>query len=130
MDITVSRSSRITSPRLLQALQVLFGLNAFIWLASYLTRLAQLRQAGVTDGIAALVITGLMGGSAIAMLLAGLCLSRRCKLYLYFTAGVVLTNIMLAVIDQVGLFNPLTLLIDVMILALLPMLDSEDIPVS
>ena len=64
------------------------------------------------------------------MLLAGLCLSRRCKLYLYFTAGVVLTNIMLAVVDQVGLFNPLTLLIDVMILALLPMLDSEDIPVS
>jgi hypothetical protein len=113
--------SRITSPRLLTILQVLFGLNALLWLVSYLTSINQLRQAGIENNLPYLVITGLMGGNAIAMLVAGVCLTRKCKLYLYFTASVVLFNILLAVADHWHFLNPLILLIDLLILALLPL---------
>jgi hypothetical protein len=129
MDWSIADSSRFTSPRLLKALQILFGLNALLWLVSFLSFQSKFHQVGLEDAVSSLVITGLMGGSAIAMLLAGLCLSRRCKLYLYFTAGVVMTNIMLAGIDHIGIINPVTLLVDILILALLPTLYSSDIPV-
>jgi hypothetical protein len=125
LNIYITQSSRITSPRLFKLLQVLYGLNALLWLASFLTNQTHLRQAGLEYSQGALIITGLMGGNAIALLLAGLCLTRKCRLYLYFTASLVLFNIMLVVIDPLHLFNPLIVLVNLLILVLLPMIHTS-----
>lgn len=122
MDYYITRPSRITSPRLLLIVQLLLGLNAALWLISFLTNQSQIQQAVLQGNFHSLVITGIMGGNTLAMLAAVLYLPRPSRLHLYFTAVVVGINIMLAIVDRSGLFNPIILLVDLSILALLPML--------
>lgn len=128
MHTYFTQSARITSPRLLTFVQVLFGINALLWLVTYLTSFSRLKQTGLSDGFTALTVTGLMGGSAIAMLLAGILLTRRCRFYMYLTTGIVVFNILMAVFGKSHLINPVMMLVDLVILALLPMLHTDQQP--
>jgi len=102
--------------------QALFYLNALIWLGLAAAGYVRIQQSGALSGLAPLVIAVMMGGNAVAMLLAGLGLSRPHKVFIYFAILLLLVNILLTFTDQFGLLDIITLLIDLLLLALVVLL--------
>jgi hypothetical protein len=68
---------------------------------------------------AAGIIAILMLGNAGAMLLSGIGLGRRSRLFYVFALGVLLVNLVLTVTDQVGLLDLLMGALDLVLLGLL-----------
>jgi hypothetical protein len=97
--------------------QVIFYINAAIWL--FFLYLFISDQVTPGDSISSWVIPILMVGNAIAMLVCGLGLRKRNRFFYYLAVVVIGINILLTLTDQVGLFDYLTLLIDLMLLILL-----------
>jgi len=91
--------------------QVLFFLNAAIWVFFLILFLS--------DQASSWVIPILMAGNALAMLVCGLGLGKRNRYFYYLSLAVVGINIILTVTDEVGLFDYITLLLDLVILTLL-----------
>ncbi len=60
-----------------------------------------------------------MIGNALAMLACAIGLGRRSRLFYYLSLAVIAFNLLLTITDQVGLFDYLTLLLDLLILVLL-----------
>ncbi|MGW8251700.1 MAG: hypothetical protein ACWGO1_13735 [Anaerolineales bacterium] len=108
-------------PREIRLAQWLFYLNAVIWLVFGVTSLLRLSSTGSTAYITLLVIAVLMLGNAAAMLLAGWGLGRRSRWLYFFAMAVLAVNILLTFTDQFGIFDLLTLLIDIGVLTLLVM---------
>jgi lysylphosphatidylglycerol synthetase-like protein (DUF2156 family) len=108
---TSSISRRITLA------QVLFFLNAAVWIFFLVLFLSD--QAHPGNALSSLVIPILMGGNALAMLACGIGLGRRSRIFYYLSLAVMAVNILLTVTDQVGLFDYITLLLDLVILILL-----------
>ena len=103
----------------LRLAQVLFYLNALIWLSFGLFSLARLRAAPSASPLALAVIAVLMAGNAAAMFIAGATLALRSRLAHAFALAVLLANILLTFTDQFGLFDLLTLLLDLILLILI-----------
>ncbi len=102
-----------------RAVQVLLVLNTAVWLTFGIISLLRLslqnpEQIGVLS-----IVAVLMFGNVAAFLLAAWLLSWRPKWGFYVTLAVLLVNIVLTFTDQFGLFDLLTLLLDLTILALL-----------
>ncbi len=97
--------------------QVLFFLNAAIWVFFLFLFLSD--QVTPGDPISSWLVPILMVGNAIAMLVCGLGLRKRTRFFYYLAVLVIGINILLTFTDQVGLFDYLTLLIDLVILVLL-----------
>ena len=105
-------------PAALLASQILFFLNAVIWLAFGVITLARM-AASSGQALTMLIVALLMFGNAGAMLLAGWGLGSRRRVFYFLALGVLAINILLTFTDQFGLLDFLTLLIDVCLLGLL-----------
>lgn len=102
-----------------RAVQVLLILNTAVWLTFGIISLLRLslqnpEQIGVLS-----IVAVLMFGNVAALLLAAWLLSWQPKWGFYVALAVLLVNIVLTFTDQFGLFDLLTLLLDLTILALL-----------
>lgn len=96
--------------------QVLFYVNALIWLAfgvASLIRLGDSSQTGTLVAIAVLVF-----GNVAAMSLAGVLIGRRSRWAVGFAALVLVANIILTFTDQFGVLDFVTLIIDLVLLVL------------
>lgn len=99
--------------------QALFVLNAGVWLLIGIASVLRMRQSDASQTITAAAIAVLMLGNAAAMLLAGWGIGRRSRLFLLFAWAVLAVNILLTFTDQFGLLDFLTLLLDLVLVALL-----------
>ena len=98
--------------------QGLFFLDALIWLGVGLYTLWGM--AGRYSGqITVYVIGILMLGNVGAMLLSGFLLGRQNKWFFYFAILVLVINIILTVTDQFGIFDFITLIIDLVLFGIL-----------
>ena len=104
------------TPASVKTAQVLFYVNAAIWLLFGATSL--FRLAG-SQAVVLWVVAALIFGNAAAMLLAGLGLGAQRRLYAYFALAVLGVNIVLTFTDQFGVLDFATLVIDVVLLGLL-----------
>ena len=68
---------------------------------------------------AALIVGILMVGNAGAMLVSGIGLGKRSRLFYLFALGVLLVNLVLTVTDEFGLLDLLTGVLDLALLGLL-----------
>jgi hypothetical protein len=103
----------------LQAARALFFLNALVWFAFGVASLWRMDETTETGQSVTVIIGVLMFGNAGAMLLAGLGLRRRQRLFYLFALGVLVVNILLTFTDQFGLFDFLTLLLDLGLVTIL-----------
>lgn len=108
---------RIQNPLLLT--QRLFYLNAAVWVLLGILTLWRMRAGGSFDAIGAIMIGMLMFGNAFILLLAGVGLGERTRLTYVFAVLILVVNILLTFTDQVGWLDLLTLLLDLVILAML-----------
>ena len=97
--------------------QILFFLDAAIWIALGITSLLNVAR-GSTSIMTAIVIGVLMFGNAGAMVVSGFGLGKWRGFY-YLALAVLLVNIVLTFTDQVGLLDILTFLLDLALLMLL-----------
>lgn len=105
-------------PNPIRAAQVLFFINAAIWLLFGVISLT--RMASSSDQvIAALAVSILMLGNVGAMLIAGIGIGRQNRSLYYFGILVLLINIILTITDEFGVFDLITLMLDVFLLGLL-----------
>lgn len=110
-------TSRISNP--IQVTQRLFYLNAAVWVLLGIYTLWRMRTGGSFDAIGAILIGMLMFGNAFILLLAGVGLAERTRLTYVFAVLILVVNILLTFTDQFGWLDLLTLLLDLVILALL-----------
>ena len=103
----------------LKIAQGIFILNAVIWLVFGLYALLEMASRYPGQAITVHVIGILMLGNVAAMALSGFLIGRPEKLFLYFGVFVLVVNIILTVTDQFGIFDMVTLLLDLILLALL-----------
>ena len=99
--------------------QVLFTLNAVIWLSFGLYTLFGMADRYPGQTIIVYVFGYLMLGNVGAMVLSGYLTGKPKRSFFYFGVFVLVMNIMLTVTDQFGFFDLVTLLIDLILLALL-----------
>jgi lysylphosphatidylglycerol synthetase-like protein (DUF2156 family) len=109
-----SRSDRWVHPA-----QGLFFLNAAIWLGFAVWTVVRPGGIGPVSAAAGWVVAMLMVGNAVAMLLSGLGIGTRRRLFYVFALLVLAVNIVLTFADEFGVFDAATLLIDVALLGLL-----------
>ena len=103
----------------MKAAQALFYFNTAIWLIFGIASLVKLAESSSGQPVILWVVGVLMFGNAAAMLLAGLGLGARRRLYYYFALAVLGVNILLTFTDQFGILDFATLVIDVVLFGLL-----------
>lgn len=106
-------------PRRIRVAQALFFLNAAIWVLFGIASVLRLSAATSANALTAVVVAVLMFGNAAAMLWSGVTIARRQKRFYALALAVLLINIVLTFTDQFGLFDLLTLLLDVALLGIL-----------
>jgi hypothetical protein len=99
--------------------QTVFGLNAVIWLAFGIVSLVRLAGSPSSQTITLLVVAILMFANVGTMLLSAWLIGKRKKLFYGLALAILLVNIVLTFTDQFGLFDLLTLIIDLILLAIL-----------
>lgn len=104
--------------KMTRAAQILFYLNGVIWLFFAIWSLARMDRDGLGSPVATLIIAALMLGNAAAMWMSGYGLGKRRKIFYYFGIVVLIVNLILTLTDQVGLFDWITLAIDLVLLGL------------
>ena len=117
-----SRVMQIDSAKLersIQIMRILFYLNAAIWLVLGVVSLLRIANEGAVYSMTILVVALFMFGNMAALLLSGFVLKWQQKRWFWLVTAVLLINIILTFTDQVGLFDLLTLLLDLIILSLL-----------
>ena len=105
--------------RFIRIAQILFFVNAIIWLLFGVVSLYRMATGESDYAITLLVIAIFMFGNVAAMLVAGFVIRWPQKRWFWLATAVLLINIILTFTDQVGIFDLLTLLLDVVILSLL-----------
>lgn len=103
----------------LRAAQVLFTLNAAIWLVFGLVSIYRIVSRSQDRTLTPWIIAIFMFGNAAAMLLSGVLIARLTRLGYYFALAVLAVNILLTFTDEFGTLDLITLLIDLILLALL-----------
>ena len=108
-----------TKPPTVLTAQRLFFLNAAIWLFFGITGILRLINGSNIPTVTLWIITILMFGNVGAMLVVGLWLGRQSRWAFLFALAVLFINILLTFTDQVGFFDIVTALLDLVILGLL-----------
>jgi len=103
----------------IRAAQALFFLNAVVWLAFGILWLVDTAGRTPVQATTAWITGILMLGNVGAMLLSGIGLGTRRRHFFLFALAVLVVNLVLTLTDQVGLFDWITLGIDLVLLALL-----------
>jgi hypothetical protein len=106
-------------PATIKVAQGLFLVNAVIWVFFGAATLVRMADSANANTFALLEIAALMGGNAVLMFAAGLGLRTQRRVCLHFAFAVLIVNIVLTITDEFGLFDLITLLINVVILGLL-----------
>ena len=109
--------SRLGNP--LKFTQNLFYLNALIWVLSGVFSLWRMNLGGSLSPLSAVMVGMLMFGNAFILFLAGVGLGEQARLTYFIAMLILVVNILLTFSDQVGWLDLLTLLLDLIILALL-----------
>ena len=109
---TKSFNSRIV------AAQALFYINTLIWLGFAVYMFYDMAAVD-NNGFAILIISIFMLGNAGAMFLSGFMLGKRQKWIYYFAIAFLGINIFLTFTDQFGIYDLLTLIIDLVLLVIL-----------
>jgi len=99
--------------------QALLCLNAIVWLLFGIISLLRLSARYSEQSFVLVIIAIMMFGNVIAMLLTAWLLGKQKKLFYILALIVLFVNIILTFTDQFGLFDFITLLIDLIILGLL-----------
>lgn len=99
--------------------QSLFFLNACIWLIFAVNSILRLESISNTPIIVLWVVILLMFANAGAMFVTGLWLGRQSKWAYFLALAVLSVNILLTFSDQVGFYDIVTVLLDLVILGLL-----------
>lgn len=102
-----------------RVVQALLALNTAVWLTFGLISLLRLSLQNPEQIWVFGIVAMLMFGNAAALLLAAWLLGRRPKWGYVFALAVLLVNIVLTFTDQFGLFDLLTLLLDLVSLSIL-----------
>jgi lysylphosphatidylglycerol synthetase-like protein (DUF2156 family) len=97
----------------------LFFLNAVIWLLFGVYTLANMAGRYPGQSMTVWIVGILMLGNCAAMLLCGVGLGKHQKRFFYLALVVLAVNIVLTVTDEFGIFDLITLLIDLALLGLL-----------
>lgn len=105
--------------RSVRAAQVLFFLNAAIWLAFGVWSLVRLGRGSAHQTLTLWIVAILMFGNVGAMLLSGVGLGSRQRRFFWLAVAVLAVNIVLTVTDEFGIFDALTLALDLALLGLL-----------
>lgn len=102
-----------------KTVQVLFYLNALIWLAFGIYTLINMIDRYPGRVITVYVIGFMMLGNVGMMFLSGILIGKPNKWAYFFAMFVLVINIILTVTDQFGSFDLVTLLLDLVIFGLL-----------
>lgn len=111
-----------TTPRIanpLRLTQVLFYLNAVIWILIGVFTLWRMNLGGLLSPMSAILVSMLMFGNAFILFLAGVGLAERARLTFLFAFLILFVNSLLTISDQVGLFDLIVLALNLLTLALL-----------
>jgi len=114
-----------TTRRAKEWARILFYANAAIWMPLAAITVVRASGGSPEQRITGIVLTVLMVGNALAMVLSGLGLRRRSRVFYLFAVAVVLVNLVLAWADQVGWLDVLTGMIDLVLLVLLVVVRKE-----
>ena len=99
--------------------QILLFMNAAVWLLFGLISLVRIATGESAATSTLLVVAVLMFGNVAALLIAGIVVRKPQKRWFWLVTAVLLINIILTFTDQVGIFDLLTLLLDLLILSLI-----------
>ena len=99
--------------------QILLFVNAAVWLLFGLISLVRMATGESAATSTLLVVAVLMFGNVAALLIAGVVVRKPQKRWFWLVTAVLLINIILTFTDQVGIFDLLTLLLDLLILSLI-----------
>ena len=99
--------------------QTLLFVNAAVWLLFGLISLVRMATGESAATSTLLVVAVLMFGNVAALLIAGIVVRKPQKRWFWLVTAVLLINIILTFTDQVGIFDLLTLLLDLLILSLI-----------
>ena len=116
-EVEVGRSSE--TPFYVRVAQALFFTNAAIWLVFGVVSLIRMGSGNPDFMITALIIAVLMFGNVGAMLVCGIGIRTRRRLFYYLAIVVLAINIVLTFTDQVGAFDVITVVVDLLLLGLL-----------
>lgn len=114
----------------LQFAQLLFGLNAGIWLLFGIIFLLRQTGNGSAQQTVFFVIALLMFANGGAMLVSARLLAMRRRIFFFFAIALLLVNIILTFTDQFGVFDLLTLLLDLLLLGILLARRSHFLPAA
>ena len=106
------------APGSVRVARILFYLMAATWLVFAVFSVVRLLDR-LGSPVTPFLVAIFMMGNVAAMALAGLLLGRPHKLWHLFALAVLLVNIVLTFPDEFGLFDLLTLIVDLVILGLL-----------
>ncbi len=105
--------------KLLRVTRWLFFANALLWVIFGMASIWRLQaNANISMGLA-VVLAVFMSGNALAIFLSGFLLGKGYKFAFNFALMVLAVNIFLTITDQVGLWDAVTLLIDLALVTLL-----------
>ena len=111
--------------RLIQLIKWLFWLNAAVWLAFGIGSMVRI-GTGAPGGTAVLtIIAVLMLGNVAAFLWCSWAVQKQASWYRFTVMAVLAVNILLTFTDQFGLLDFLTLLLDLVLLALILILHTR-----
>ena len=107
------------SDKLIQIGKWLFWLNAAIWLIFGIWSMVRIGNSdGVETAVTLWVIVILMLGNVAAFLWSSWAIQKQAAWYRFAVMAVLLVNIFLTFTDQFGIFDLLTLLLDLILLGL------------
>lgn len=112
----------MTTDKMIQLSKWLFWLNAAVWLTFGIWSMMRIGSNSDVNPITLWAIAILMLGNTAAFIWCGWAVQKQASWYRYTILLVLFVNILLTFTDQVGLFDILTLLLDLILLVLLLML--------
>ncbi|WP_420644518.1 hypothetical protein [Candidatus Leptofilum sp.] len=113
------------SGKLIQFSKWLFWLNAAVWLALAIWTMTAFFNNGARDTLTFLIIGILMLGNAAAFLWCSRAVQKQATWYRFAIMAILAVNILLTFTDQFGLFDFLTLLLDLILLGLVLVLHRQ-----
>ena len=109
----------MTTPHRIRTAQLLFLLNAVIWLVIGIVSMGRAATRHSEQIITVWVIAILMFGNVGAMVLSAWGLGKHRKLFYFFALFVLAVNILVTFTDQFGIIDFLTLVLDLILFGLL-----------
>jgi hypothetical protein len=105
--------------KLVRLARALFYLNAAAWFIFGALSLLRMADGSSDMSFTLWIVAILMFGNVGAMVLCGAVLVRRQRRFYFLAVGVLMINVVLSVTDEFGVFDLVTMMIDVVLLGLL-----------